>query len=288
MNVRIKSNTNKNKKVLFKNLSNSSSSNLKALERRKNRLKQEQNAEEWSDFCLDRLFDPEELHYTPMPELLKRYKKRNLRIGRMFNLAKKYGYVPPIRDRKIQAPQMERAGQRIYGTENFYRPPEKKYFCTMPNTFNTNEHESNESLNTITDDDNDDDDDEQEKEIDSQISYMAKLNERKQLRNGLNQLDLNVNYLERKKSLTEIEKKILHQMKFVDKEMQTDPVKPKAIKNVSVNGKIKSITPPKINYPTPSALIKIEQFLDKNKLRLIDLFKDLDKNKDWKIYKVNN
>jgi hypothetical protein len=100
MNVKIKKD-NKNKKVLFKNLSNSSNSNLKALERRKNRLKQEQSQEEWTDYCLDRLFDPEELHYTPMPELLKRYKKRNLRIGRMFNLAKKYGYVPPVRNRII-------------------------------------------------------------------------------------------------------------------------------------------------------------------------------------------
>lgn len=32
------------------------------------------------DYCLDRLFDPEELYYTPMDELLKRYKKRNLRF----------------------------------------------------------------------------------------------------------------------------------------------------------------------------------------------------------------
>lgn len=31
------------------------------------------------DYCLDRLFDPEELYYTPMDELLKRYKKRDLR-----------------------------------------------------------------------------------------------------------------------------------------------------------------------------------------------------------------
>lgn len=31
-----------------------------------------------SSFYLDRLFDPEQLYYTPMEELLKRYKKRNL------------------------------------------------------------------------------------------------------------------------------------------------------------------------------------------------------------------
>ena len=30
---------------------------------------------------------------------------------------------------------------------------------------------------------------------------------------------------------------------------------------------------------------KIEQFLEDNKWRLVDLFKGLDKDKDWKIYK---
>jgi hypothetical protein len=174
---------------------------------------------------------------------------------------------------------MQKAGQRILGTETFYRPPEKKYFCTMPNSSDhSNDFESNESL------DMESIDDEQENEINSQNSYRSKLNERKQLRDGLNQLDLNLAYLERKKSLTEIEKKILRQMKYVDKEMQTDPIRTN--KNISINGKHKSITP-KIKYPTPSALTKIEQFLDQNKWRLIDLFKDLDKNKDWKIYKVN-
>lgn len=51
----------------------------------------------------------------------------------MFNLAKKYGYVEDMRERKIQAPQMRRANQRIYGNENFYDPPPKVYYCTLPN-----------------------------------------------------------------------------------------------------------------------------------------------------------
>jgi len=31
-----------------------------------------------SDFCLDRLFDPEQLYYTPMEDLIKKYKTRKL------------------------------------------------------------------------------------------------------------------------------------------------------------------------------------------------------------------
>lgn len=50
----------------------------------------------------------------------------------MYNLAKKYGNVLEKRTRIIHAPQMERAGQRIFGTENFYHPPPKVYFCSEP------------------------------------------------------------------------------------------------------------------------------------------------------------
>jgi hypothetical protein len=114
----------------------------------------------------------------------------------------------------------------------------------------------------------------------SSLSYREKLNRRKVLRHDLDQLDLNVKYLERKKSLNEIEKKLLRSMKLVDRAMQTEPIKLPAKQSFS-----RSVTP-KIIFPTPIAMAKIEAFLDENKLRLIDLFKDLDKNKDWKVYKV--
>jgi hypothetical protein len=110
-------NVKKKKAVAFKNASSSSSSananQLKALKRKNRRIQLGKEQEDWDDFCLDRLFDPEELHYTPMPELLKRYKKRDLREARMYNLAKKYGNVNESRVRVITAPQMEKAGQRV-------------------------------------------------------------------------------------------------------------------------------------------------------------------------------
>lgn len=42
------------------------------------RRKRNESIESMDDYCLDRLFDPEQLYYTPMEELLKRYKKRDL------------------------------------------------------------------------------------------------------------------------------------------------------------------------------------------------------------------
>ncbi len=47
----------------------------------------------------------------------------------------------------------------------------------------------------------------------------------------------------------------------------------------------KSADRPKVKYPLPSALEKIESFLLENRWRLVDLFKSLDKNKG--IFQVN-
>lgn len=68
-----------------------------------------------------------------MRKLILIFEYISLRPGRVYNLAKKYGYVPDFRTRVIQAPQMRRAKQRIFGNENFYEPPPKVYYCTHPN-----------------------------------------------------------------------------------------------------------------------------------------------------------
>ncbi len=45
---------------------------------------------------------------------------------------------------------------------------------------------------------------------------------RKKLRQDLNNMDLSIEYLKRKKDLTELEKRLLKRMMFLDKEVQTD------------------------------------------------------------------
>ncbi|CAF0895723.1 unnamed protein product [Brachionus calyciflorus] len=221
----------------------------------------ERSDSEWS-FYLDRLFDPEQLYFTPMEELIKRYKKRNLLPVRMYNLAKKYGNVEEKRTRIIQAPQMERPGQRIYGTENFYYPPPKVYYCNKPNENRIKK----ENVSYSSEDENE------------EIDYETMMMNRKNLRNGLNQLDLNPEYLKKKKNLTEVERRVLNKMIQVDKEIQTDPIKEKTSRG-------KKSPKPVIIHPTPLAMKNIEEFLAVNKWRLIDLFKDLDKNKEWHVKK---
>lgn len=44
---------------------------------------------------------------------------------------------------------------------------------------------------------------------------------------------------------------------------------------------------PAIRFPLPSALERIEEFLQENRWRLVDLFATLDKNKDWCVKKID-
>ena len=49
----------------------------------------------------------------------------------MFNLGKKYGAYIKTRRRVINAPTMQKAGQRAFGNENFYVVPPKIYYCSV-------------------------------------------------------------------------------------------------------------------------------------------------------------
>ena len=52
----------------------------KAMKKNKRKMKKRRpsTASTMSDYCLDRLFDPEELFYVAISELVKRYKMRDL------------------------------------------------------------------------------------------------------------------------------------------------------------------------------------------------------------------
>jgi hypothetical protein len=146
---------------------------------------------------------------------------KNLRPGRIYNLAKKYGNVPESRLRKIIAPQMQRAGQRILGYEEFYFSPPKNYYCTKPNLLN---NENKEKPNSDGDDSetiSNFGDEEEDVKIITQYDWIKG---RRKLRNDLNQIDLDPLYLKRKKDLNEVEKRVLYKMLYLDKEIQTDTI----------------------------------------------------------------
>jgi len=141
------------------------------------------------------------------------------RPGRVFNLAKKYGHIGDDRVRKIQAPQMLKAGQRIFGTENFYFPPPKTYFCSEPNDIKTKPSDVKKELNKDSSSSSD-----EESSENNTLSYKDRLKARKSLRDDLNKLDLDDKYLKRKADLTTMEKRVLYKITHVDKIIQTDPI----------------------------------------------------------------
>lgn len=126
---------------------------------------------------------------------------------------------------------------------------------------------SNEVSSSSDESGNDDDE--------PKLSYEERMKDRRMLRKNLNKLDLDYEYLKRKKDLSEIERRVLNRLMYCEKAIQTDPVVEKRV--------INKTPPPKIEYPTPGAMERIEKFLQENKWRLVDLFKDLDKNKDWRV-----
>jgi len=225
------------------------------------------SSSELSDYCLDRLFDPEDLYYVPIDELIKRYKKRDLRPAKLFNIAKKYAQEPETRKRIIVAPPMERVSHRFSEPDSYYKPPEKVFYCSKPNPLPTDRIEAPKSAY-------------EQKESDREAAikeYQQWLEMQHKLREEINGLRLNAEYLKRKKDLTELEKRVLKKMTHVDVEMQTDEIYEKRIRGM------KSAERPKIVLPIPMAMEKIEQAIEEKKWRLLDLFKDLDKNKDWKV-----
>ncbi|XP_046840765.1 EF-hand calcium-binding domain-containing protein 12-like [Xenia sp. Carnegie-2017] len=132
-------------------------------------------------------------------------------------------------------------------------------------------------------------------------SYKNWIRERKNLRQDLNQHERLSEWLSRKPSLTEIERRVhdaqiqaelalvlLNKMKQNDNELDSEDVK-------SSKGK-GTWSLPSIDQPEPVALSVINDYLAKRHLRLLDLFLQADQDKDCKIsreelietMKVNN
>lgn len=186
----------------------------------------------------------------------------------MYNISKRYHNESESRRRIIIAPNMERVRHQYSNYETYYKPPQKTYYCSQSNKELDEDHpEPKGNENT------------EESREDKIASYEEWLINRKKLINDLKNMSLNVEYLKRKKDLTETEKRVLKKLMSTDKETQTDPDKRKR------TTRIKSSDKPKIVCPTPMVIERIEAVKVEKKWRLVDIFKDLDKNKDWRLHK---
>ncbi|CAF1155872.1 unnamed protein product [Didymodactylos carnosus] len=111
------------------------------------------------------------------------------------------------------------------------------------------------------------------------VGYPDWLIQRKNLRNELNRLGNFVEFYEKKPILTDLEKRVLKRASKRDKSIQTDVMVPEH------NRKYKHTVLPKIRLPPPMGMERIEEFLETNRWRLVDLFRKMDRDKDWNILK---
>lgn len=109
---------------------------------------------------------------------------------------------------------------------------------------------------------------------------------RKELRKQMNSLGLNSNWLANKSNKTDCEQRVYNRLN--DSKMREDSPEEEEISKVSNKPRLSAAHVemlPFLNSPLPIALAMIADYLQENRLRLLDLFKKVDKNKDWKMTK---
>jgi ribosomal protein S10 len=88
-----------------------------------------------------------------------------------------------------------------------------------------------------------------------------------------------VDFYDHKPKLNEFEKRVYKRLTRKDQSIQTDK-EPETVTRWDKNRKI-----PIIRLPPPLAMERVEEFLTENHLRLLDLYRRLDRNKSWGVVK---
>lgn len=239
-----------------------------------------------SEYNFDRLFDPDQLDHLPIEEQLKRYKSRDLRKVKVYKCAAKIWGPPLSRTRRIVATMnchqqsSTPAGQQSCVSGQQLLLPDKESsdlvemtdvdmskFVSAGNLNNTSEEASAIAKTTTTD---------------ALMEYRKWLDERKRLRNNLDSLGLTEEWLANKPDKSPLEQRILRRLM----EEKYPPVAPQTLSpepTPPLLPPVNSRPLPLIKCPSPEAVQIIERFLYERRLRLVDLFQDLDKDKNWKL-----
>ncbi|XP_013411229.1 uncharacterized protein LOC106174281 [Lingula anatina] len=213
-------------------------------------------------FCLNRLFDPLNYDHTTVEEFLKGYKERDLKKAKLYKIASNMFGVPPgARKRRILAPPMEKAPVVNRKIES---APE----LSLPEKTKTKDKGTKDS---------------EEAEIEYAMPELAKykkwFKERKEFRITLESMGLNEEWLVNKPDKTPLEYRMLQ--RFIDARTPKPP-SPEPVIEVNLEGELPENLP-LVHRPAPLAIKAIDEFLHKKNMRLIDLFRKVDKDKNWKI-----
>jgi len=110
------------------------------------------------------------------------------------------------------------------------------------------------------------------------------ISQRQHIRNEVNRLGDIIDFYDHKPNLNEFEKRMYKRLTRQDRSVQTEEIDEKSSK-ISKLQRIQQQRIPIIHLPPPLAMEHIEKFLADNHWRLVDLFRQLDKNKSWNIVK---
>ncbi|XP_064633040.1 EF-hand calcium-binding domain-containing protein 12-like [Lineus longissimus] len=239
-----------------------------------------------SEYGLGRLFDTDNADHLSIEDQLKLYKKRDLEDTKYYKCAVKVFWAPRSRKRVIVAQPKEvlRGGHPD-------APKEEKSRFSKPALPKVGEDTSIAELERIIED--------LEKgpekpisrpppEISSKFTepdeiteYKTWLEKRKQLRTDIDSMGLNEEWLANKPNKTELEMRVLQ--KIIDDRTPKIP-SPVPVPDPPYDFEM-SDDVPRFRRPCPEAIQILEQFLSEKKMRLVDLFQAVDKDKSWSLTK---
>ena len=229
-------------------------------------------------FPLARLFDPQNLDHVPEKERMDLFEHRDLAHIKHYKAAVKIFGGPLSRKRVIIAPPMENTTKHRLGLYlNKKSPPPAPVLNTALIPQIPPEKPLPEEIVIARE------------AQDREDKYKQWFKERQTFRNNLENMGLSMGWLEKKPNKTVQEKHVFHRLK---KEVLGKTLEEERLKQIeetpepvtrSQSADSEGSTLPHMNIPAPLGLMILEKHLKEKKLRLTDLFTDVDKNKDWKI-----
>ena len=218
-------------------------------------------------YDMQRLFDPYNFDHISEEDRLKLFKQRNLPHIKHYKAAVKIFGGPPRRTRAIVAPPMETPLKHRLGLyHNQFVPPAAPVLngSLKPLGEAVKQPSAEEKA--------------QAEEDEKVAKYKSWIGERKKLRNDLENIGLNEEFLARKPNKTELEKRVQSNFKAVRLWQPEPPTPPEASPSPKPLPEV-----PTMVVPPPDGLQLLDKFLTLNRMRLMDLFLLADKDKSWSI-----
>ncbi|XP_001199549.3 EF-hand calcium-binding domain-containing protein 12 isoform X1 [Strongylocentrotus purpuratus] len=230
-----------------------------------------ESMEDWLDFGLERLFNPESTEFLPMEEQLKLYKHRDLIRSKTYTTAARVFGNPRVRKRVHVAPKMDGGVGRSVNVRRAHSDLTQQDGRPRLKPINKEDMVLTEKDKQIIHDN----------EVQEKMKeYKGWLRDRMALRAGLESMGLKESWLRAKPNPTPLERRVLLQLEEARRVAKALKLKVEEVQEVTIKMEDFSEKEPK---PQPEGMGIIADYLASKKQRLIDLFSQADKDKSWAI-----